>query len=389
MVLLAVEVPVALFEIGAILLGTGILARLSQRIGLPSIPLFLLIGLLLGRGGLVPVGTATEFIEIGAEIGVVVLLLLLGLEYTGEELRQSLRQNVRGGLADALLNFTPGFLSGLVLGFPPLTASFLGGVTYISSSGIIAKLLGDLGRMGNRETPTVLSILVIEDLAMALYLPIVTGLAMSDSVGSTVTTVVVSVFAVALVLAVVTRHGSRLTTIALGKSEDPEVILLMVLGLALFVAAIGESVNISAAVAAFLVGIAISGDVATRARAVLAPIRDLFAAIFFVFFGLEVDPAELWPVLGTALLLAIVTGLTKYVTGWYSARSQGVGAKGRRRAGAALIARGEFSIVIAQLAIGAGLDSRIGPLATTYVLLLAVVGPVLTRFADRPARAAA
>lgn len=389
MSVLAVEVPIALLEIGAILLGMGILARLSQRIGLPSIPLFLLVGLLLGRGGLVPVGTSTEFIEIGAEIGVVVLLLLLGLEYTGEELSQSLRQNVRGGLVDALLNFTPGFVFGLMLGFPPLTASFLGGVTYISSSGIIAKLLGDLGRMGNRETPTVLSILVIEDLAMALYLPIVTGLVVSQSVGSTVTTVVVSVIAVALVLAVVTRHGNRLTTIALGRTEDPEVILLMVLGLALFVAAIGEAVNISAAVAAFLVGIAISGDVATRARAVLSPIRDLFAAIFFVFFGLEVDPSDIPPVLGTALLLALVTGLTKYVTGWYSARTQGVGSKGRRRAGTALVARGEFSIVIAQLAMGAGLDSRIGPLATTYVLLLAVAGPVLTRLADRPARAVA
>jgi K+:H+ antiporter subunit KhtU len=129
-------------------------------------------------------------------------LLLLGIEYSAEELTASLRRSAGAGLVDLALNFTPGLAAGLLLGWPPLAAVVLGGVTYVSSSGIAAKLLGDLGRLGNRETPIVLSILVVEDLAMAAYLPILAGLPAAGSVLAKVVPVVVALVTVAVVLAV-------------------------------------------------------------------------------------------------------------------------------------------------------------------------------------------
>ncbi len=140
----------------------------------------------------------------------------------------------------------------------------------------------------------------------------------------------------------------------------------------------------SAGVGAFLVGIALSGRVAHSARALLTPLRDLFAAAFFVFFGLQTDPTSIVGVLWVAVLLALVTGSTKFTTGWLAARKAGVGKHGRFRAGIALIARGEFSIVIAGLAVSAGFEPEIAPLAAAYVLVLAIAGPLLMRMERIP-----
>src|SRR6266498_1518667 len=356
-----------LLELGGVILGLGILGRVAGRLGLSPIPLYLLAGLAFGKGGLLPLVTATEFIQTGAELGVILLLLLLGIEYSAEELTASLRRSAGAGLVDLALNFTPGLAAGLLLGWPPLAAVVLGGVTYVSSSGIAAKLLGDLGRLGNRETPIVLSILVVEDLAMAAYLPILAGLL---AAGSVLTTVV----PVAVVLAVTLRWGRTISRLVF--TPNDELLLLVVLGLALLVAGLAQRLQVSAAVGAFLVGIAVSGPAAASAGPLLAPLRDLFAAVFFVFFGLQTDPAQIPGVALPALALAVVTVLTKLATGWWAGRRAGIGPAGRVRAGTVLVARGEFSIVIAGLAVAAGVQARLGPLATAYVLTLAVLGPL-------------
>jgi CPA2 family monovalent cation:H+ antiporter-2 len=147
-------------ELGATTIGLAILARLAHRIGFSAIPLYLLGGLAFGNGGLLPLQFSEEFIHVGARIGVNLLLFMLGLEYTGEELRTHLRTGLAAGLADLAFNFPPGFLAGLFLGWSPLASVLLGGVTYISSSSIIARVLEEIGRLNNPETPTVLSILV-------------------------------------------------------------------------------------------------------------------------------------------------------------------------------------------------------------------------------------
>jgi CPA2 family monovalent cation:H+ antiporter-2 len=372
-----VHAAVVLLELGGVILGLGILGRLAGRLGLSPIPLYLLGGLALGEGGLLPLVTAQEFIEVGAEIGVILLLLLLGLEYSAGELLTSLRAAAPTGLTDLVLNFTPGLAAGLLLGWSPLTAVVLGGVTYVTSSGIAAKVLADLGRLGNRETPVVLSILVVEDLAMAVYLPLVSGLLASASVLASVRSVGIALATVAVVLVLALRYGDALSRLVFSPSD--EALLLVILGLAMVVAGLAQALQVSAAVGAFLVGIALSGQAAEAVHSLLAPLRDLFAAVFFVFFGLQTDPGSIRPVLLAAAALATVTAATKVATGWWAARRAGIGQRGRWRAGTALVARGEFSIVIAGLAVSAGRESDLGPLAAAYVLILAVAGSLLAR----------
>ncbi|WP_335982951.1 cation:proton antiporter [Streptomyces sp. CA2R106] len=371
-----------LVELGAIILALGLLGRFAGRVGFSPIPLYLLAGLAFGQGGILPLDASEDFVATGAEIGVVLLLLLLGLEYSASELVTSLRTQYPSGAVDFVLNAVPGAAAALLLGWGPVAAVALAGVTWISSSGVIAKVMRDLRRLGNRETPVILGVLVIEDLAMALYLPILTALLAGAGLAGGTVTLLISLGTVGAVLYLALRHG-RLISRAVS-SDNPEMLLLVVLGLTLLVAGVAERLQVSAAVGAFLVGIALSGDVAEGASNLLTPLRDLFAAVFFVFFGLSTVPADIPPVLVPALLLALVTTATKVGTGWFAAKRAGIKAPGRWRAGGTLVARGEFSIVIAGLAVAT--EPRIGPLATAYVLILVILGPVSARFTEPLAR---
>ncbi|WP_371539880.1 cation:proton antiporter [Streptomyces sp. NBC_01023] len=376
------DMSALLIELGAVILALGLLGRFAGRIGFSPIPLYLLAGLAFGHGGLIPLDASEEFTATGAEIGVILLLLLLGLEYSASELVTNLKTQYPSGIVDFVLNATPGAAAALILGWGPVAAVALAGVTWISSSGVIAKVMGDLGRLGNRETPVILGVLVIEDLAMAVYLPLLTALLAGLSLAGGSLTLLISLGTVGAVLYVALRHGRFISRAV--SSDNPEMLLLVVLGLTLFVAGIAQQLQVSAAVGAFLVGIALSGEVAEGAHNLLTPLRDLFAAVFFVFFGLSTNPADIPPVLVPALLLAIVTVLTKIATGWYAARRAGIRTAGRWRAGGTLVARGEFSIVIAGLAVG--VEPRIGPLATAYVLILVIVGPLTARWTEPLAR---
>jgi CPA2 family monovalent cation:H+ antiporter-2 len=380
-----VHTAALLIELGAVIFGLGLVGRLAGRLGISPVPLYLLAGLAFGAGGVIPLNAPEAFLDAASEIGVVMLLLLLGLEYSAGDLLGNLRRQAPVGVLDLFLNGLPGAAFGLLLGFGPVGALAMFGITAVSSSGIVAKVLADLGRLGNRETPSILGILVLEDLGMAVYLPILTAVLAASGVWEATGSVLIALACLAVALVVALRWGSLISKFVSAGSN--EVTLLRVLGLALLVAGVAEQLHVSAAVGAFLLGISLSSDLEQETHQRLEPLRDLFAAVFFVSFGLSTDPSSLPPVLLPALALVVVGVLTKLVTGWVAAKRAGIAIPGRIRAGAALIPRGEFSIVIAGLATAAGVDPRLAALAAAYVLAMAVLGPVLARFADPWARA--
>lgn len=380
------DVATLFVELGLLLIILALLARFAGWIGLSPIPFYLISGLFFSTNGVIPLDFPQDFVQIGAEIGVILLLFMLGLVYKGRELTASLRAALPFGLLNLALSFPPGMVLGLLLGWDVLAALLLGGVTYVSSSGIIAKTLNDLEWLGNRETPVVLSVLVIEDMTMAIYLPLIAVLLVGATPATGMVSLAIALTTVLAVLVIAVRFDEPISR-AVSSTSD-EVLLLTVLALILLVAGVAQSLQVSAAIGAFLVGIAMADPVAGRAQALLSPLRDLFAALFFVFFGLQTDPTAIPPVLGLALLLALVSGLTKFATGYLAAQRSGIGVRGRWRAGTMLIPRGEFSIVIAGLAATATLDApELIPLSAAYVLLMAVAGPVLAKLVD-PAVAA-
>ncbi len=374
----AIDIAPFFIELGIIFIALAVAGRVAHMIGLSPIPFYLLVGLVLGIEGLFPLNFSADFIQLSAEVGVILLLFMLGLEYSGAELSTGLRKGLPAGMIDLVLNFTPGVVIGLLLEWELVAALLLGGITYISSSGVISKLLGDLGWMGNRETPVILSILVIEDLVMAAYLPLMTVLLVGAPVSEGVVSLLIAGITVAVVMLFALRYGTRMSHMIAAYSN--ELLLLTVVALVLLVAGITQRLEVSAAVGAFLVGIALSEPVVERVHELVAPLKDLFAAIFFVFFGLQIDIMSLVPVLGIAALLAIITGVTKLITGIVAARQANIALPGQMRVATMITIRGEFSIVIAGLAVAAGLElPELAPLTAAYVLIMAIVGSILVR----------
>lgn len=363
-------------ELGAAVVGLAILARFASKLRFSPIPLYLIAGLAFGNGGLLPMRFGEEFVKVGAEVGVVLLLFMLGLEYNGDKLLGTLRTGLPAFAIDFVLNFSPGVVAALLIGMSPLAAMLMGGLTYISSSGVIARILGDTGSIGSPDAAFVIRVLVLEDLAMAIYLPVIAVLLTGESMGKAVISVAVALLSVGTILFLAVRFGRPLSRFVANQSD--EVVLLSTVGVILLVSGIASALQVSAAVGAFLVGVAFSGTLADRAIKLIAPLRDLFAATFFLFFGLQIDPRSLPALLPVALVLAIVTAGTKVVTGWAAAKVEGSSAGLGIRSGVTLIARGEFSIVIAGL--GSVVDPRLGPLGAGYVLTLAIVGPLLSRW---------
>lgn len=218
---------VVLVELGIAVIIMAVAARVASRVGLSPIPLYLIIGIAIGSGWL-PVDPDPSFVETGSLIGVVLLLLALGLEYAPSELMSNLRRGFLDGVVDFLANFTPGLVVGLILGWSPLAATLLGGVTWVSSSGVVAKTLADLGRLGNKETPTVLSIIVLEDLGMAVYLPVVGALLAGGALLGSLLLVAGALVAVVIVLTVAVRRADTVNRVV--ATPSGEGFLLTVLG---------------------------------------------------------------------------------------------------------------------------------------------------------------
>jgi CPA2 family monovalent cation:H+ antiporter-2 len=368
-------------EFGLLLLGLGILARVAHVLSISPVPLYLIAGLFFGEGGLVGVPASDNFISTIAELGVVLLLLLLGLEYSATELVETARKQSRAGIADILLNATPGFLLALILGWGWIGALALGGITYISSSGIVSQVLRDQRWRRNPETKPVVSVLVIEDLVMAPYLPILSVVLTGASVVSGLITVGTALLVVGIVIVIALKGSVRWHRLL--SPRDPVGLLLIVFGSAIAAAGLAGLVDFSPAVAAFLVGLLLTGEVAEVARRRLDPLRDVLAAVFFAYFGLVVDPGDLPGVLLPAALLAIVTIATKFLTGWIAAKSVQSTVIGSLRAGALLSARGEFSVVIAGIvAVSLVLPPAFQAYVAAYVLITASAGPLLARFAE-------
>ncbi|MGB3355424.1 MAG: cation:proton antiporter [Mycobacterium sp.] len=370
-----------LIEIGLLLVVLTVMGALARRVSLSPIPLYLLAGLALHDGGLPLDPLVVEFIQTGATVGVVLLLLTLGLEFSVSEFAASMRRHLPSAWVDLAFNATPGAIAGLLLGLDVVGILAMAGITYISSSGVVSRLLTDLRRLGNRETPAVLAVLVLEDFAMAAYLPLLAVLAAGGEWWQAVAGMAIAMAALAVAFLGSYRWGHLVARLM--APPDSELLLLRVLGVALVVAGLAEYVHVSAAVGAFLVGLTLTGESAVRAREVLGPLRDLFAAVFFVAIGLEVVPASMIPMLPAAVLLAVVTAATKIASGMYAARREGVALRAQWRAGTVLIVRGEFSLVIIAL-VGASIP-MIESIAMPYVFVLAFLGPVATLIAGRAA----
>jgi CPA2 family monovalent cation:H+ antiporter-2 len=377
----------ALVAVGGAFLAAGILARMGRRFGLPTIPLFVVGGVLFGphTPGIVLVEDPHE-VELLAAFGLIFLLFHLGLELSLDQLTSGGARVLGAATAYLVLNVGGGILFGLAVGWGVPEALVIGGAMGISSSAIVTKLLTELRRLANPETGLILGIIVVEDLFLALYLALLQPV-LSDSQGAAEAA---ADFAVALAflvgMAVVARFGGRVVG-WLVTSNDDELLTVCFVGLAVMGAGIAAEIGVSEAIGAFMVGLVLaSAPSAERIERLTLPLRDAFAALFFFAFGLTIDPGDVGSVALVVVGAVALTLVLNLVAGIIAARAQGFGRNAAARIGLTVLGRGEFSLIIAALAVEAGLDERIGPFVGFYVLVLAVLGPLLATHATTVAR---
>jgi CPA2 family monovalent cation:H+ antiporter-2 len=341
------------------------------------VPIFLITGLFIGNGGLFDIKSSDEFLKISAEIGAVLLLLLLGLEYTSRELFTSVKERKSLGIIDILINFIPGVIMALILDWGWLGAITLGGISFVSSSGIASEFIRDAKLTKRESTKRAVSILVIEDLFLALYLPILSAILLSVSLYTGLITTSLAFIIVGLALMI----GAREFKIKNSKTLFGEnvTLLLIIFGAAVLASGLANYFGFSGAIAAFLLGLLISGDLAVIARVRLAPLRDLFAAMFFLFFGINTDPAKIPSVILYALLFAMLSLISKAITAKIA--SKDIKEKNSTLIITTLLnARGEFSLLIATIATVASFGEELQALTISYVLASTIISSIMLKF---------
>ncbi|MFF2716890.1 cation:proton antiporter [Streptomyces sp. NPDC058011] len=362
---------------GGAFLAAAVLARLGGRIGLPTIPLFILAGILLGphTPGYTLLSNPHD-LEMLSALGLVLLLFYLGLEFHMDDLKTGGRKMAIAGGTYLVLNVGAGLGFGFALGWGTSEALVLAGVLGISSSAIVTKILVDLGRIGNPETRPILGIIVVEDVFLALYLaalqPILSG---ADSLSAMLVDAG-KAFGFLLLLALAARFGTKVIG-KLMNTRDDELLVISFLGVAVFVAGVSEMFGVADAIGAFMVGLMLGSTTSgERILKLVHPLRDAFGAIFFFAFGLSIDPGVLPSVLWPVLAAVVLTLAMNVAAGLAAALIYDFGSQGTANIATTLVARGEFALILATMAAAAGLDSRLSPFIAGYVLLLAVLAPL-------------
>ena len=373
-----------LLVLGVLFVIAYVFGRLGKLIGLPAIPIYMLVGLIASPNfHFFPLSFKSADVQLIAVVGLIFLLFSLGLEFDQDEFFGNIRSLLLSGGTRIVINMAAGFVFGLWVGWGTREALIIAGMTATSSSAIVTKLLIELRRLANRETPVILGITVVEDVFIAIYLAIVSVvIGGATNVWAIVLQLTIS-FGFLVVMFALARWGGRVVSRLVGTRDD-ELFTILFFGLAVAFGGIGEMLGVSDAIGAFLIGLVLG---ATRFKARLEqfslPLRDVFGAFFFLNFGLALNPSTFGSVVVPVIVGVVMTLLLNTAGGQLIAWLNRLTPAEGFNVSAMLQNRGEFALILATLAAGAGLDSRLTPFAGLYVLIMAIVGPVLAVNSER------
>ncbi|QIW79234.1 K(+)/H(+) antiporter subunit KhtU [Bacillus tequilensis] len=378
------------FEVGTALVLVAFASVIANKIKFSIIPFLIVLGMLVGphapKMGIIDLTfiESSEIIEFFGRMGVLFLLFYLGLEFSVGKLIKSGKSIAVGGTIYILINFSLGMLYGFITGFSFLEVLVLAGVITISSSAIVAKVLVDLKRTANPETELILGIIMFEDIFLAVYLSVVSGLVLGDATtaGSALLSILIA-FGYMLLFFIAARKLPPLLNKLLDIRSN-EVFIIVIFAALFFIAGFSETIHVAEAIGALLLGLVFSEtEHSDRIEHLVVPFRDFFGAMFFFSFGLSIDPFSLGDAVWLALGAVMLTIFGNFIAGMVAGRRAGLSHKASSNIGLTIVSRGEFSIIVANLGIAGGLSATLKPFAALYVLILAILGPLLTKESKR------
>ena len=358
------------FEVGTALVLVAIASVIANKIKFSIIPFLIILGMLVGphapQAGIIDLTfiESREVIEFFGRMGVLFLLFYLGLEFSVGKLVKSGRSIAAGGTIYILINFSLGLIYGFITGFSFLEVLVLAGVITISSSAIVAKVLVDLKRTANPETELILGIIMFEDIFLAVYLSVVSGLVLGDatSVGGALLSIVIA-FGYMLLFFIAARKLPPLLNKLLDIRSN-EVFVIVIFAALFFIAGFSETIHVAEAIGALLLGLVFSETAhSDRIEHLVVPFRDFFGAMFFFSFGLSIDPFSLGDAVWLALGAVLLTIAGNFIAGMIAGRRAGLSHKASSNIGLTIVSRGEFSIIVANLGIAGGLSASLKPFA--------------------------
>lgn len=397
---------IIILEIGIAVLLVATVGLLANRLRFSVIPFFIIIGMLLGNKeypdfianflSFINISAVTDtvdsiwsfltfseskpFIDFMGRLGVLFLLFYLGLEFSISRLIKSGKSIVTGGTLYVILNFVSGLLIGWLMDLPFKELMVLCGLMTSSSTAIVAKVLTDLKRTANAETEVIMGMIMFDDLFIAMHISFLSGLILT---GST------SVWAVAgtSLLAL----GFILTFLILGRKLVPfidkilhdkssELFILIIFSLLFVIAGFSETIHVAEAIGALMAGLVFADSkYIKKIEAMVLPYKDFFGAMFFFSFGLSIDIYSLGGAVGWAAIAAVFTVICNVASGYFAAHFAKMKPRTSFDIGLTLSARGEFSIIMANIGKAGGLLPVIQSFVVVYVLILSIVSPLLTK----------
>ncbi|MGG3283211.1 cation:proton antiporter [Paenibacillus solani] len=384
-----------MFEVGTALILVAIASIIAGKLKFSIIPFLIVLGMLVGPHA--PTIGILDFkfiesqgiIDFLGQIGILFLLFYLGLEFSVQKLIKSGRNIVVGGTIYVILNFVLGLAYGFVINMPLYETLIIAGMLSVSSTAIVAKVLVDLRRTGNSETELILGMILFDDIFLAVFLSIMSGLLLggATSVGATILSVCISI-GYMLLFFVIARKGPPLLNKLLNITSS-EIFIIVVFSSMFFIAGFSETLHVAQAIGALLFGLALSEtEHSKRIEQLVIPFRDFFGAIFFFSFGLGIDPTTLGDALWLAIGAVVLTIIGNLIAGMIAGRKAGLSHKSSLNIGLTIMARGEFTIIVANVGLAGGLSAMLKPFSALYVLILAILGPLLAKESKRVYRGA-
>jgi CPA2 family monovalent cation:H+ antiporter-2 len=377
------------FEVGLAVLLMALATFVADRLKLSVVPLLILIGLAVGphvpRLGLLDLTfTDSKFIiDFMGRLGMLFLLFYLGLEFSLGRLLRAGHSIAIAGIIYIAINLTIGLLFGWSLGWPLREVLVVAGITTISSSAIVAKVITDLRRSARPETGLILGIIMFEDVFLAVYMSVVSGIVLYGS--TTISNLAVSI-GVTVVFIITLVGAGRFSARFLSRwlrTHSEETFLLFIFATLFVIAGLSETLGVAEAIGALLIGLVLAEtDQMPRLQRIVVPFRDFFGAFLFFSFGLNIDPLALGGAVQIALLAVLLTIIGNFIAGVIAGKISRLPANAGATIGLTIVSRGEFSIVMASLAQSGGLLALIQPFTAVYVLALSILGPIMTKNSD-------
>lgn len=381
-----IHLPELISDLGFILITAAIVTLTFRRLKQPVVLGYLIAGFILGpHVPYMPTVSDPKSVQVWAEIGVIFLLFGLGLEFSFKKLARVGKSASITALFEVVIMVGIGFLTGLALGWSKMDSLFLGGILSISSTTIIVRAFDELGLKGKRFVSLVFGVLIVEDLVAILLLVLLSTVAVTQTLSGT--ELLTSSLRLGFFLLLWFLVGIYLLPPLLNRVRTlltDETALVVALGLCLLMVVIATKVGFSPALGAFVMGslLAETRD-AKRIEHLVTPVRDLFAAVFFVSVGMLIDPKILVQYGFEIFLLTIITIVGKFASSALGALVSGRNLKDSVHAGLSLSQIGEFSFIIATLGLTLKVTSPfLYPIAVAVSAVTTFTTPYLIKAAD-------